>query len=531
MRESMKKILITLFVFASLLSFSATFSLSVLTLTTIGVDDGSVDVFPLFYATYQPFDFLSFRVNDYLTLSHSSTWNLGPYSIAQPRYYYVEGKFKLAGTNVKVDVLKARMKATQMEKLDGLRLGGLNFDYYGVGGYIDSTIFDLGAAYDINSNVYAAYASASLLGTTMAGYYETKYNQVSLDVYEKISLGKLSLESWGAIGAKTSDLLHFSYLVGGKAGYGNFDLSAQFLQLGANKYDASFQTGDPNSVASVANGWAAYADLNYNINGYKLGAFLRYNSVWNASNMLPLYGLKVGYKDFELKIGNGDLISNLSGEQKIAMELNYYYSMDFGKLINFNAPAAKQVSTTQTQQVSTTGYASLMDVLLSEEGTVYTVKGTVTSSKDLLGKGSFYIQDEAAGLMIYAPSYTDSVSIGEVVEVTGSTKLWNGMIELVATQVKKLGTGQPTADVLMSLSKTTLGSLVYVEGTVKSKGNFDFIVDTGDFSVKVYLTKGTNINISNISNGTKVKVTGILSLYNGEYEILPRSQDDIVIIE
>ncbi|HOH53709.1 MAG TPA: hypothetical protein PLN23_05845 [Fervidobacterium sp.] len=84
--------------------------------------------------------------------------------------------------------------------------------------------------------LYAAYASASLLGTTIAGYYETKYNQVSLDVYEKISLGKLSLESWGAIGAKTSDLLHFSYLVGGKAGYGNFDLSAQFLQLGANKF-------------------------------------------------------------------------------------------------------------------------------------------------------------------------------------------------------------------------------------------------------------------------------------------------------
>lgn len=528
----MKKLLITLFVLVSLLSFSATFSLSVLTLTTIGVDDGSVDVFPLFYATYQPFDFLSFRINDYLTLSHTNTWNLGPYSIAQPRYYYVEGKFKLAGTNVKVDALKARMKATQMEKLDGLRLGGLSFDYFGVGGYIDSSIFDLGVAYDINSNVYAAYASASLFGTTVAGYYETKYNQVSLDVYEKISLGKLSLESWGAIGAKTSDLLHFSYLVGGKAGYGNFDLSAQFLQLGANKYDASFQTGDPNSVASAENGWAAYADLNYNINGYKLGAFLRYNSAWNASNMLPLYGLKVGYKDFELKIGNGDLISNLSGEQKIAMELNYYYSMDFGKLISFNAPTAtKQISTTQTQPVSTTGYASLMDAILGEEGKVYTVKGTVTSPKDLLGKGSFYIQDEAAGLMIYAPSYTESVNLGEVVEVTGSTKLWNGMVELVATQVKKLGTGQPTADVLMSLSKTALGSLVYVEGTVKNKGNFDFIVDTGDFSVKVYLTKGTNINISNISNGTKVKVTGILSLYNGEYEILPRSQDDIVIIE
>lgn len=520
----MKKFTIILGLLLALMMFSGNFSLSVFNLTTIGIDDGTLDYFPIVYFSYSPFDFLSFKATDYLALSHDS-WTIGNYSVFKPRYYYIEGKFNFSNINLTVDALKARMKKTQTEKLDGLRVGGLKFDYTGLGLYARYNKFNLGVAYDI-SNLFAVYLQTELFGFKLGGYYETKYSQVSLDLNKSFNIRNLNIDTWGAISAKTSDLVNFSYLIGGKVQFGNFDFYTQYLKLGSNKYDADFQTGDPNDIAFLPNAWALYADLDYTLNNYKLGVFLRHNSVWVNNNYLPLIGAKISFKDFTLKVGNGDLVSNVSGDQKIAVELNYFYSLEFDKLfVKKPSPIKTEAKTTGSE----TNYNSIMDVIFGEEGQTYTVKGIVTSPKDLLGKGSFYIQDEVSGLMIYAPALTEELNVGDVVIVSGKSKLWNGIIELVADQVEKVGTATPKADVLTSLSKTFISSLVYVEGVVKEKNTYDFMVDTGDFLIKVYIKKGTNIDLSSIQVGTKVKVTGILSTYQGEYEILPRWQEDIEI--
>jgi len=39
-----------------------------------------------------------------------------------------------------------------------------------------------------------------------------------------------------------------------------------------------------------------------------------------------LIGVKLLYKDFTLKVGNEDLNSKISGDQKIVVEWNYFYS-------------------------------------------------------------------------------------------------------------------------------------------------------------------------------------------------------------
>ena len=326
----MKRILILITILLSILIFSGTFSLSLLNLTTIGIEDGKLDYFPILYVTYSPFDFLSFKMSDYLMLSHD-TWLVGGYSIFQPRYYYLEGKFNLSNVNLTVDVLKARIKKTRTEKLDGLIVGGLKFDYTGAGVYVRYNKFNLGFAYDI-SNLFAGFIQTELFGFKLGGYYETKYSQISVDLNKSFNIKDLNIDTWGAISAKTSDVANFSYLVGGEVRFGNFDFSTQYLKLGSNKYDSDFQTGDPNDVAFLPDAWAFYADLDYMLGGYEFGVFLRHNSVWVENNYLPLIGAKLSYKDFTLKIGNGDLISNISGEQKIAVELNYFYSLDFDKL-------------------------------------------------------------------------------------------------------------------------------------------------------------------------------------------------------
>ncbi|ABR30478.1 DNA-binding protein [Thermosipho melanesiensis] len=527
----MRKIVIFIVLLFSILSFS-NFSLSVLNLTTIGVDDGTLDYFPILYVTYQPFDFLSFKVTDYLKLTHDS-FDLGMNSIFKPRYYYFETKFDIFGVNFKMDILKARLKKTQTEKFEGLRLGGLKFDYYGVGMDIKGDKFSLGVAYDIDYNNFAGYLQIELFGFNFGGYYETKYNQVSFDLTKSIDFGKFSIFAWGALSAKTTDIANFSYLIGARVNFGDFAFSTQYLKLGANKYDADYLDGDPNSVAFSSDAWAYYMDIDYTLNDYNFGLFLRYNSVW-ASNpsYLPLYGLKVSFKDFVFKIGNGDLIANISGEQKIAVELNYFYTLEFDRISLFGSKK-KEISpiVVEKNKESAEIYNTVMDVILGEEGKTYVVKGIIASPKDLLSKGSFYIQDETAGLMIYAPSLMENLEVGDVVVVNGRSKLWNGIIEIVAKNVEKVGRKTPRPDVLTSLSKTFISSFVYVEGVVKEKRKFDFIVDTREFLIKIYLKKGTNIDISEVEVGKKVKVQGMLTVYKGEYEILPRYQEDIIIIQ
>lgn len=532
--KNMKKFLITLMVLFSFIVFAGNFSLSVLNLMTIGLNDGSFDNFPILYATYKPFDFLKFKVNDYLALSHD-VWNIGDFSIAKPRYYYLEGKFNIFGVDLTIDALKARLKSTQTEKLDGLRVGGLKFDYYGLGLFARYGVFNLGGAYNLDNNTFAAFSKIDLFGYDFGVYYENRYNQLSADMNKEFNFGNISLDMWGALSAKTDNLMEFSYLVGARAKYNNFELSTQFLKIGANVYDVDFQTGDPIDKLLNSNDWAIYADLDYHLNDYVLGIFVRYNSVWVESNMLPLYGAKLSYKDFTLKVGNGDLLSgdSFGGKQLIAVELNYFYSLDFENLLNFSFGKKENISAEKVEKQigEKTSYSSLMDVAFGQEGAIYTVKGIVTSPKDLLGKGSFYIQDEVSGLMIYAPSFTESLETGDVVVVTGKSKLWNGIVELVADSIEVVGKDKPKADVLTSLSDVFLSSLVYVEGVVKEKRKYDFVVDTGEFLIKVYLKKGTNIDISNLSVGSKVKVTGILTLYKGEYEILPRGQFDVEILK
>ena len=125
--------------------------------------------------------------------------------------------------------MKARLKKTQTEKLDGLRVGGLKFDYYGAGAFVRFGKFDLGLAYDLEYNNFAGYIRTDLLGIKIGGYYETKYQQVSMDFNKSFSFNKFSIFTWAALSAKTSNIANFSYLIGGRVTLNNFVLSAQYL--------------------------------------------------------------------------------------------------------------------------------------------------------------------------------------------------------------------------------------------------------------------------------------------------------------
>lgn len=518
----MKRLGVILLVLFAAAAFGASLSLSLLNLTTIGISDGKLDYFPIMYLTFRPFEFLSLKVTDYLALSHEK-WTLGDYTIFQPRYYYAEVQFPLFNNDFTFDVLKSRLKETLTEKMDGLRVGGLKFDYYGLGGRLKGKWFEFGGAFDVQEKVGAVYGQISFDHIDLGTYYENRYNQISLDANLNLKVANLNNDLWAAVAAKTSTFNDPSFLAGIRSRFGDFEASFQYLRIGANRYDADFQTGDPNEVNEHS--WAIYGELGYHLEDYYGAIFFKHNSRWESGDLVPLYGLKLSYKDISLTIANGDLHSEISGEQKILLEWNYFYSQDFKML---SPVKAKKHVTTQPKEAET--FDRIADVYVLPLGSHFKIKGIVTSPRDLLGKGSMYIQDETGGVMVYGYSIPEDLQIGEVVVVQGTSKLWYGITEIVADSVEKVGTAQPVVVHLKSLSRDQLSNLVMVEGRVVGKGQYDFMVDTGTFKIKVYIKKGTNISLSAVKEGAKVRVTGILSLYQNELEILPRMQSDILVL-
>jgi len=514
-----KRVLLLLVLLVAITSLGSSLSISLFNITTLSISDGNLDYFPIMYFTYQPLDFLSLKITDYVALSHDN-WEVGGYSIFKPRYYYLEVKVPWLNNDVTIDVLKSRLKRTLTEKLDGLRVGGLKFDYYGVGGYIESKSFSVGAAFDTSNNVGAFYGQLSLGGVEFGAYYENKYDQVSFDMNAKFGLSRLENEVWSALAAKTSTLDNPSYLLGCRSSFGGFEAALQYVKVGANKYDADFQTGDPNDVGE--NSWAAYGELGYHFGNYFGAVFFKHNSGWANEGIAPLYGMKFSYKNLSLSVANGDLDSNIMGDQKILLEWNYFHSLDF-ELPTFTY--AKKIPTPKTE-----AFDKISDVYALPLGSRFKIRGIVISPKDLLGKGSMYIQDATGGIMVYGSAIPADLQVGDVVVVQGASKVWYGITEIVADSVEKVGSAQPRIIPLPSPSREYLSNLVMVVGSVVSKGEYDFIVDTGGYRIRVYIKKGTNIDLSRIVVGAKVRVTGILSIYKGELEILPRRQSDIVSI-
>jgi len=131
--------------------------------------------------------------------------------------------------------------------------------------------------------------------------------------------------------------------------------------------------------------------------------------------------------------------------------------------------------------------------------------------------------------MLYGKSIPTNLQPGDLVSVSGTTKVYNGILEIVVDSITKVGTKQPKAVETKKVEIKHLSNLVKVQGTVKNVSKDTVIIDTGEAEVKIFVKSATGISLSEIKQGMKLTVTGIVSLYKDELEILPRYQEDIVI--
>ena len=482
--------------------------ISLLNFITADLLNGNFDYFPILYVNYSPSPDLDFRIVQYGS----------PYLTNDANQYYLRYKTDL----LTIDLGKGRLKRTNTEMLDLLRVGGLKYYFTGVGGWIHLKLFEIGGAYDFSRKTYAVYGNAGFGGIKLGAYYETKHDEISADL--KADFGRFKI--WGAVSSKMDEISNPSYLVGGSISFNPFRISTQYAWKGSGYVD--YITGDPNENAGL---WSSDVKIDYlsEIFGFKPSIWIKYNSRWFTKGYAPLTYLELSKEDLSIRIKllGDDLDSKLDGDQTLLVKWKLFFDVFNTRGVvsaqktpgKITKESAKAVTTLEVKKVGPTGLLKL--------------KGVVTVPPNILGKNQFYIADPTGGILVYVPNGAPKLEVGEIVVVEGRYKLYYDMPEIVASKVER--TGQKAKRIVAKKikgapTKDMLGNLVKIEGVVVRKGRDFFEVQTkDDLVLKVYIKRSTNISIYNLKQGDKVEVTGILYIYKKKFEILPRFVEDIVI--
>jgi hypothetical protein len=172
-------------------------------------------------------------------------------------------------------------------------------------------------------------------------------------------------------------------------------------------------------------------------------------------------------------------------------------------------------------------------------GMTVTVRGAIYVLKGTYNNGTHYIMDETGGIAFYAPD-APALAYGDTVEATGPVGVFGGEIQLTGgagVTVTPIGPGVPPTPVQYQITdlvnpyvyEDKIGNLCYVIGTVASKGTSNFYLKSGpNDSIQVYIDSDTGINLGAVANGDEYKVISPCVVYNGEVELKPRMQADLI---
>ena len=173
--------------------------------------------------------------------------------------------------------------------------------------------------------------------------------------------------------------------------------------------------------------------------------------------------------------------------------------------------------------------------------TLFTVRGVVTHGGEL---GAIrYFQDATGGLAAYSPTLMGGVNIGDSIEINGSAKMYNNLLEIDPVVSVTVISSNNTLPAPIELPTTGVFTEAYESMLVKATGVT--VTGTGTFSAG---TSGQNYKLDNntVSQirilpttdipGKQIpsalcNITGIMSQFSASsasagYQLLPRSYSD-----
>jgi uncharacterized protein YdeI (BOF family) len=179
-------------------------------------------------------------------------------------------------------------------------------------------------------------------------------------------------------------------------------------------------------------------------------------------------------------------------------------------------------------------------------GTVVTIDGSVTVPSGAFSSSTFdqgfAIQDRTGGIYV-STSDNLGLALRQQVRVTGklADTVLPGLLVLVdVTEVKPHGSGPkvpPLPVATGDVGEDTEGTLVTITGTITqpivNDLPFGFIIFLNDGSGEVhsFVCASTGIDVSGLSPGQTVEITGFSGEFAGSFEVDPRVQSDIRVIQ
>lgn len=183
----------------------------------------------------------------------------------------------------------------------------------------------------------------------------------------------------------------------------------------------------------------------------------------------------------------------------------------------------------------------------AKTGQTVQVEGIVTSDNSAIGGGklSTYIQDETAGINIFAydPSTFVELHEGERIKVIGKSTSYNGLSEIEPQTIEVLENGQALPEAInlsisemqdASIAEPLEGSLVKVNGFIKdipstpAGGGYNITLIDSEFNSTILRVMEDSLDVTKLEAGKWYDVTAILSQYNS-YQLLPRKQADLQV--
>src|SRR5215510_721541 len=177
-------------------------------------------------------------------------------------------------------------------------------------------------------------------------------------------------------------------------------------------------------------------------------------------------------------------------------------------------------------------------------GTVVTIDGVVTVPSGAFSSSTFdqgfAIQDQTGGIYV---STSDNLGFAprQQVRVTGelADTVLPGLLVLVnVTEVKTHGSGpkvQPVPIATGDVGEGSEGSIVSITGTITQPivndlpFGFIIVVNDGSGDVNVFVCASTGVDVSGLSQGQTIEVTGFSGQFADHFEVDPRIQSDIKV--
>ncbi len=180
-------------------------------------------------------------------------------------------------------------------------------------------------------------------------------------------------------------------------------------------------------------------------------------------------------------------------------------------------------------------FAGVFEIQDMAIGTAVQARGVVIAEPGVLGQQIFYIN----GAQIYS-YYKDfpELATGDEISVQGVISQSRGEKRIkikTAGDITILNRGLVVEPVFLSGSDSNkeemVGRLVKTSGMVIEKTGARIFVKNGDDKeILIYIKEAADIDKSRINEGDQIEATGVLSFYDDELRLLPRSDQDVMVL-